>query len=152
MLVPKASHTIDPEQRIDLNTALQYATAEGYPALRSFLRRFTRDHLHPNILYAGGPEIILTCGNTDGLAKSIELFTTTWNADRDWIQQREGILCEEFSYTTAIETVRPRGLNIVGVAMDDQGMRASGVGGLADVLENWDFRRGRRPHLMYTVT
>jgi DNA-binding transcriptional MocR family regulator len=31
-------------------------------------------------------------------------------------------------------------------------MMAKGKGGLEDVLENWDFTKGRRPHLMYTVT
>jgi len=31
-------------------------------------------------------------------------------------------------------------------------MRASGKGGLEDVLENWDETRGKRPHLIYTVT
>lgn len=152
VVVPKESKTADPRLRIDLTTALQYGTAEGYPALRSFLRQFSRDHLHPNVPYAGGPEVVLTCGNTDGLSKVVELFTNVWNPGRDWIQQREGILCEEFAYMNAIQTVQPRGVNVISVAMDGQGMCASGKGGLADVLENWDFRRGRRPHLMYTVT
>ncbi|KAJ5323657.1 Pyridoxal phosphate-dependent transferase major region subdomain 1 [Penicillium atrosanguineum] len=152
VVVPKQSEITDPRLRIDLTTALQYGTAEGYPALLSFLRQFTRDHLHPNVPYTGGPEVVLTCGNTDGLSKAVDLFTNVWNPGRDWIQQREGILCEEFAYMNAIQTVKPRGLNVISVAMDGQGMCASGKGGLADVLENWDFRRGRRPHLMYTVT
>jgi DNA-binding transcriptional MocR family regulator len=52
----------------------------------------------------------------------------------------------------AIQAARPRGLNIVPVAVDDEGMTASGKGGLAEVLENWDMNKGKRPHLMYTVT
>ncbi|EPS34475.1 hypothetical protein PDE_09439 [Penicillium oxalicum 114-2] len=152
LVIPKEVSTTDPSQRIDLSTALQYGTAQGYPPLFTFLRQFTRDHLHPNVPYAKGPDIVLSCGNTDGLSKAVELFTNIWNPDRDWIQQREGVLCEEFTYMNAIQTVRPRGLNIVTVAMDAQGMLAHGKGGLADVLGNWDFRRGRRPHLMYTVT
>ncbi|KAJ5689228.1 hypothetical protein N7462_003620 [Penicillium macrosclerotiorum] len=150
--VPKQSTQTDLSRKIDLSTALQYGTAEGYPPLLAFLRQFTRDHLHPNVPYAEGPEIILTCGNTDGFSKAIELFTNVWNPDRDWIQQRQGVLCEEFAYMNAIQTISPRGLNVVSVGMDGQGMRAAGKGGLADVLENWDFRRGWRPHLMYTVT
>lgn len=31
-------------------------------------------------------------------------------------------------------------------------MVATGPGGLEDVLANWDYKKGRRPHLMYTVT
>lgn len=150
--VPKESPIPDLTRKIDLTTALQYGTAEGYPPLTTFLRSFTRDHLHPNVPYVGGPEVLLTCGSTDGLSKAIEAFTNIWNPDRDWIQQREGVLCEEFAYMNAIQTVSPRGLNVVGVVMDGQGMLARGKRGLQDVLENWDFRRGRRPHLMYTVS
>ncbi|KAF7716409.1 Uncharacterized protein PECH_005300 [Penicillium ucsense] len=152
LVIPKEVPTTDPSQKIDLSTALQYGTAQGYPPLFSFLRKFTREHLHPNVPYADGPDIVLSCGNTDGFSKAVELFTNIWNPDRDWIQQREGVLCEEFTYMNAIQTIRPRGLNIVTVAVDAQGMVAHGKGGLEDVLSNWDFRRGRRPHLMYTVT
>lgn len=152
LTVPKTSLTDNPQRKIDLTTALQYGTAQGYPALYSFLRRFTRDHLHPNVPYAGGPDIVLSCGSTDGFSKAVEAFTNVWNPDRDWVRHREGVLCEEFAYMNAIQTVKPRGLNIVGVAMDEQGMRVHGRGGLAEVLDGWDFRYGRRPHLMYTVT
>lgn len=120
--------------------------------MADFIRQFTRNHLHPNVPYAGGPNTLLTCGATDGFSKAIETFTNPWDPRRDWISQREGILCEEFVYMNAIQTVKPRGLNIVPVAIDAQGMLAHGKGGLADVLENWDFRKGRLPHLMYTIT
>ena len=152
LYIPKESQIADPNSRIDLSTALQYGTADGYPPLLSFLHQFTRNNLHPNVPYAGGPDVILSCGNTDGFAKAIELFTNTWSPDRDWIHQREGVLCEQFTYMNSIQTVRPRGLNVVSVTMDGEGMLATGAGGLADVLENWDFRQGRRPHIMYTVT
>lgn len=125
---------------------------EGYPPLLSFIRQFVRENLHPNIPYADGPEVILTCGATDGFSKTIEALTNVWDKDRDWIRDRECILCEEFVYLNAIQTVRPRGINVVTVAMDSDGMMVDGKRGLADILENWDFSRGRRPHLMYTVT
>ncbi|PWY74785.1 aromatic amino acid aminotransferase [Aspergillus eucalypticola CBS 122712] len=151
-IVPKESPTTNLLKKIDLTTALQYGTAEGLPVMADFIRQFTRNHLHPNVPYAGGPSTLLTCGATDGFSKAIETFTNPWDPRRDWISQREGILCEEFVYMNAIQTVKPRGLNIVPVAIDAQGMLAHGKGGLADVLENWDFRKGRLPHLMYTIT
>ena len=52
----------------------------------------------------------------------------------------------------AVQAARPRGLNVVPVAMDDEGMLAEGKGGLAEVLQDWDKTKGKRPHLMYTVT
>lgn len=61
-------------------------------------------------------------------------------------------MCEEFAYMNAIQASRPRGLNIVPVTVDDEGMMASGKGGLAEVLKSRDMNEGRRPHLVYTVT
>jgi DNA-binding transcriptional MocR family regulator len=150
--VPHASGTDDPLRKIDLTTALQYGQAAGYPALFSFIRRFTRENLHPNVPYSNGPEIILTNGSTDGFAKTLEALSNVWSAERDWVQEREGILCEEFAYINAIQSARPRGLQIVPVRVDLEGMVPTGEGGLEDVLANWDFRTGKRPHLMYTVT
>lgn len=150
--MPKIQDTTDILQKIDLSTALQYGTAEGYPPLAAFIRKFARDHLHPNVPYAGGPEVVMTCGATDGLGKAVEALTNSWNKTKDWIRDKEGVLFEEFAYMNAVQTVEPRGLNIVTVRVDADGMRASGPGGLADVLENWDYSKGKRPHLMYTVT
>lgn len=152
MTVPHTSAVSDLMQKIDLTTALQYGTAQGYPPLYSYLRQFTREVLHPNIPYKGGADIILTVGNTDGLSKALECFTNNWSEERDWIRERPGILVEEFAYMNAVQGARPRGLQIVPVKIDLEGMLPTGPGGLEDVLENWDESKGKRPHLMYTVT
>lgn len=52
----------------------------------------------------------------------------------------------------AVQNVRPRGLQVVPVKIDLEGMLPTGPGGLEDVLKNWDASKGKRPHLMYTVT
>jgi DNA-binding transcriptional MocR family regulator len=152
LLVPHDSAEKDVLHKIDLSTALQYGTAQGYPSLYSFVRGFVQINMHPNIPYDGGAEVILTCGSTDGFSKILECFTNIWDEERDWIRDREGVLCEEFAYMNAIQTAAPRGLNIVTVKVDDEGMLAHGPGGLADVLDNWDVYRGKRPHIIYTVT
>ena len=152
MLVPHDSSEANLLRKIDLTTALQYGTAQGYPPLYAFIRAFTQENLHPNVPYNGGPEVILTCGSTDGFAKSLEAFSNIWDEERDWIRDRPAMLCEEFAYMNAIQAAAPRGLAVVPVKIDDEGMLAYGPGGLADVLENWDKYKGRRPHLMYTVT
>jgi len=79
-------------EKIDLTSALQYGTAQGYPPLYSFLRQFARESLHPNIPYLDGAEIILTCGNTDGLSKTLECLSNVWSEERDWIRERPGML------------------------------------------------------------
>lgn len=152
MLVPHDSAEPNVLRKIDLTTALQYGTAQGYPALYGFIRYMTQEHLHPNTPYKGGPEVILTCGSTDGFSKALECFTNIWDEERDWIREREGVLCEEFAYMNAIQAAGARGVNIVPVAVDDEGMMAYGKGGLEDVLVKWDKNKGKRPHVMYTVT
>ncbi|KAL8836890.1 MAG: hypothetical protein Q9176_006020 [Flavoplaca citrina] len=152
VLVPKTSTTADLLRKIDLKSALQYGTSQGYPPLYSYLRQFTRENMHPNVPYADGPEIILTCGSTDGFSKTIEALSNLWIGGHDPVEEREGIFVEEFCYMNAIQAVRPRGLNIIPITIDEEGMEASGPGGLEHVLRNWDESRGKRPHLMYTVT
>ena len=152
VIVPKVDSRPDPLRKIDLKSALQYGTAQGYPPLYSFLRQFTRENLHPNVPYAGGPEIVLTCGSTDGFAKTLDCLSNPWIEGKDWVRDRPGLLVEKFAYMNAIQAARPRGMNIVPVEIDTEGMLAAGPGGLEDVLANWDFARGKRPHLIYTVT
>ncbi|GME25989.1 Aminotransferase class I/classII [Neofusicoccum parvum] len=152
LIVPHTSGTTDVLRKIDLDTALQYGTAQGYPPLYQFVRQFTTQNLHPNVPYRGGPEVILTCGSTDGFSKTVAALTNEWYEGRDPIDEKQGLLVEEYCYTNAIQAVRPRGLNIVPVKIDDEGMLAKGPGGLEDVLDSWDPSRGRRPHLIYTVT
>lgn len=152
LLVPHTSGAQNPLKKVDLASALQYGTAQGYPPLYYFIRQFTRDNLHPNVPYKDGPEVILTVGSTDGFSKALQTFTEEWSEERDWIRDRQGLLCEQFCYMNAIQAARPRGLNVTPVAIDDEGMLAEGPGGLRDVLENWDHKKGKRPHIMYTVT
>ncbi|KAF2851889.1 aromatic amino acid aminotransferase 1 [Plenodomus tracheiphilus IPT5] len=152
LVVPKNSSVPDPLRMIDLKSALQYGQAQGYPALYWFIRQFTRNNLHPIVPYKDGPEVILTCGSTDGFSKTLQALSNEWSAEHDPVDERPGLLCEAYCYMNAIQTATPRGFNVAPVAIDDEGMLASGPGGLEDVLENWDTSKGRRPHLMYTVT
>lgn len=152
LVVPKDSKTPQVVRKIDLNTALQYGTAQGYPPLYNFLLDFTRKNLHPNVPYLNGPDICLTVGNTDGFSKALQAFNNEWNAQKNLIEEKEGLLCEKYAYMSAVQAAVPRGMNIVPVAVDAEGMLAEGEGGLKDVLENWDASQGKRPHMMYTVT
>ncbi|KXS93544.1 hypothetical protein AC578_10809 [Pseudocercospora eumusae] len=152
ILVPHTSEQPNPTKKIDLSTALQYGQAQGYPPLYYFIRHFTREALHPNCPYRHGPDVVLTCGNTDGFGKVLTALSNEWSEEKNWIRDREGLLVERFAYMNAVQAAVPRGLHVTPVAIDDEGMIAEGPGGLRDVLENWDHTKGKRPHLMYTVT
>lgn len=150
--MPKTLDEKDPLKKIDLATVLQYGLAQGYPPLLSWVRQFTREHLHPDTPYSGGPEVILTCGSTDGFAKTVNLFVDQWTEGVNDVRERPGLLCEKFVYSNVFNQVRPLGMQVVPVESDEFGMVATGPGGLEDVLANWDPAKGKRPHLMYTVT
>ena len=158
MLIPRLSPVRDPTKRIDLTTALQYGTAQGYPCLVSFVRQFALRHLHgggSGIPYAGGADVILTCGSTDGFSKVLELLIDPFIPGVTTPSQREHILVEKFMYGNVLSQVSAKGVIPVPVEMDAMGMLASGPGGLEDVLANWDSSResrGKRPKWMYTVT
>jgi DNA-binding transcriptional MocR family regulator len=151
VVVPHDADIDDLSLRIDLTTALQYGQAQGYPPLYTWLKDFTINALHPNIPYRDGPDIVLTVGSTDGLSKTLQTFSNEWH-DGMPISEKAGMLVEKFAYMSAVSQAAPRGINIVPVEIDTEGMLAEGPGALKDVLENWDESRGRRPHLMYTVT
>ncbi|WPG98359.1 Hypothetical protein R9X50_00114800 [Acrodontium crateriforme] len=150
--VPHTSEQLNPMRKIDLSTALQYGQAQGYPPLFNFIQQFTRDHMHPNCPYKGGPEVLMTCGNTDGFNKILTALVNDWSEEKDWIRDKEGLLVEQFAYMNALQAAKPKGMNIVPIVVDDEGMKTDGPGGLKDVLGNWDHTKGKRPHLMYTVT
>ncbi|KAF2663262.1 aromatic amino acid aminotransferase [Microthyrium microscopicum] len=152
LVVPHVANTTDATRKIDLTTALQYGTAQGYPPLYGFIKEFTTRCLHPSIPYEGGADIVLTVGSTDGFSKALQCFNNEWSEGVNPVSEREGLIVEEFAYMNAIQSARPRGMNILPIAMDDEGMLAKGPGGLDDALENWDFSKGKRPHLMYSVT
>ena len=151
MVIPKISAEANIMKKIDLMTALQYGSAEGYPPLRSFVYQFTRDVLH-EVPYRDGPNILLTVGATDGFAKATALLVDPWFAETDKLTDRPGMLCEIFAYPAPLNEIKPRGVQVVPVEVDGDGMRVHGQGGLEDVLENWDPSKGKRPSLMYTVT
>jgi DNA-binding transcriptional MocR family regulator len=152
LTVPKVTAETNPLKKIDLASALQYGQAQGYPPLLSWVQQFTRQCLHPNVPYRGGPEVTLTVGSTDGFAKTLELFVNPWSPAKDDIRDRPALLCETFIYSNVLAQAEPKGIAIVPIKADDGGMCVEGDGGLEDVLSNWDESKGKRPHLMYTVT
>jgi DNA-binding transcriptional MocR family regulator len=141
----------DPVKKIDLETALQYGMSEGYPPLVSFIRQFSKQVLHPAVPHSDGVEVVMTCGSTDGFAKTLELFTNPWTVGKP-VEEKQSIMVEMFVYPNVLSQAEPRGMNIVPIAMDPTGILPYGVGALEDVLENWNPAYGQRPHLLYTVT
>lgn len=144
---PSAPEHIVSASHRDLENGLQYGKASGLQELAEWIRKFTYDYI-ATPLYEPGFETLITSGTTDGWSKVLQVLSNEWDDEGD-VNKRQGILVEEFTYSCAAEAARVRGLNVVSVAMDQYGMLPDA---LYETLANWDSTKGKRPHLLYTVS
>ena len=117
--VPK--YPENPED-VNLATALQYGLARGIPQLQEVIKELTTKIFQPG--YADFATL-LHAGNTDGWMKAV---TTLCNPG-------EGVLCDEWTYPSALATMLPYGMRAVPVKMDGQGMSSCS---LREVLSQWN--------------
>ena len=125
---PQSTETIsipkyaDKPQGIDIASSLQYSMTRGLPQLSTiFTEISTRIH-QPR--YANFTTLAHV-GNTDGWAKVV---VTLCNPN-------EGVLCDEWTYPSALAGMQPYGVSAIPVQMDDQGMCSSA---LREILVSWD--------------
>ncbi|KAJ5114410.1 hypothetical protein NUU61_000169 [Penicillium alfredii] len=123
----------------DLSISLNYGQATGSPPLIRFITEHTELVYNPP--YADW-QVCPTVGSTGALEQTIRMF-----CDRE---RGDSILTEEYSFSTALETLVPQGIKPFGIQMDDQGPIPES---LDEMLSSWDekAREARKPHLLYTV-
>lgn len=126
--------------------AMQYGQASGIPEMRDWIEDFTSRMFECK--YAGGFGTMVSLGTTDGWYKTLQVLSDEW-LERHPAEWRQGLITEEFTYSLAAEAARVRGLNIVPVSMDGEGLKPEV---LDSVLANWDKSKGQRPHILYTVS
>lgn len=121
----------------DLSIALNYGQAMGAAQLLRFCTEHTEICHNPP--YSDW-ECALTGGSTSALEMSFRMFCNPGHY----------LLTEEYTFSTAVETAMPLGINIAGIKMDAHGLLATD---LDHVLSNWDAtaRGGPKPFLLYTV-
>jgi len=121
----------------DLSIALNYGQSMGPAQLLRFITEHTELVHRPP--YADW-DVCMTCGNTAALEISLRMF----------VERGHYVLTEEYSFSSAIETMTPLGARMIGVKVDAHGMRPDD---LDHILSTWDetARRAPKPFLMYTV-
>ncbi|KAK1600659.1 aromatic amino acid aminotransferase [Colletotrichum navitas] len=135
--------TRDPEQpsaEYDLSIALNYTQSTGSAQMMRFVTEHTELVYNPP--YADW-QCCQTVGSTAALEQTLRLF-----CDKD---RGDSVLTEEYSFSTALETIGPLGIKAVGVPIDAEGLLPEAMD---EILTEWDpeARGGRRkPHLLYTV-
>ena len=123
--------------QFDLSVALNYGQSMGPPQLMRWITEHTEIVHNPR--YSDW-DICMTSGSTSALEVALRLFCN----------RGDYLITEEYSFSSAMETARPMGLQLLGIKMDERGMLATD---LDEVLTNWDAtaRKGPKPFVMYTV-
>ena len=83
----------------------------------------------------------MTIGNTSALDMCFRMF----------VHPNMYILSEEYTFATAVETARPLGIRVQGVAVDEQGILPHS---LDETLSNWnpsEHNGAQKPFILYTV-
>ena len=122
----------------DLSVALNYGQVTGSAQMLRLVTELTE------ILY-DPPCADWACAQTTGSTGALE------TAARMFLDKARGdkVLMEEYTFSTAQETMEALGIGVVGVRMDGGGLVPSELRG---VLEGWDEKvKGRKPHVLYTV-
>ncbi|KAK2005114.1 aromatic amino acid aminotransferase [Colletotrichum falcatum] len=135
--------TRDPEKpnaEYDLSIALNYTQSTGSAQMMRFVTEHTELVYNPP--YADW-QCCQTVGSTAALEQTLRMF-----CDKD---RGDSVLTEEYSFSTALETIAPLGVKAVGVPIDAEGLLPEAMD---EILAGWDpaVRGGhRKPHLLYTV-
>lgn len=121
----------------DISTAFNYGQGSGSAQLLRFLIEHTEIVHNPP--YRDW-QCTMTIGSTSSLDMALRMLT----------QRGDFVLAEEYTFSAAVETAIPMGVQMVGVAMDKEGLLPDS---LDQILSNWDeaARGGRKPFLLYTV-
>jgi aromatic amino acid aminotransferase I len=134
---PLASSVAEPTY--DLSIALNYAQSTG----SAQLLRFVSEHVE---LVHAPPyadwRCAATIGSTGALEQALRMLCDG--------ARRDSVVTDEFSFSTALETLAPLGIRAVGAPMDHEGIIPRA---LDELLSSWDEARAgaRKPHVMYTV-
>ncbi|KIJ20218.1 hypothetical protein PAXINDRAFT_166331 [Paxillus involutus ATCC 200175] len=122
---------------VNLAACLQYSGAVAQGQLQEFLHHFVSEVYQPLI---EDYSILIDTGNTDGWNRAVMMLCNPG----------EGVLCEEWTYPSAVASMLPSNIKPVPIAMDGLGMRSDD---LERVLSTWDAdaRQMPRPHVMYII-
>lgn len=110
-------------------SALQYAVTEGYAPLREWLK----DDLAKKGLFAENDAVIITAGAQQAIETVAKILCN----------EGDVIICEDPSFIGSLNSFRSYGAKLVGIEMDNDGMKA-------DILEK-ALKENPRAKFIYTI-
>ncbi len=107
---------------------------QGYPGLRDFVADKLTRHRGMKVTR---DDVLITSGSGQG----IDLVS------RLMLEKGDTVLVEEFSYGGAIGKFKKSGMDVVGMPLDDHGIRIDALATLLDKLK----AAGKKPKFIYTI-
>ncbi|RAK94529.1 aromatic aminotransferase Aro8 [Aspergillus costaricaensis CBS 115574] len=119
----------------NLSIAMNYCLANG----SAHLLRFITEHVElvHNPPYTDWATF-LSCGATAATEAAFRIFCN----------RGDTILAEQYTYPGTLESAALNGVNVQGIEMDADGLRADA---LDEVLSSWDDARSSKPRVLYTI-
>ncbi|KAK9365216.1 pyridoxal phosphate-dependent transferase [Lipomyces kononenkoae] len=129
--------SLNGQSEYDLSGALQYEQGTGAKQLLTFLKKHTEIVHKPQ--YRDW-DCIMSGGNTHAMETVFRML----------INPGDYVLMEEYVFPETAEGLRPIRAKMIGIEMDDEGLRSDS---LRQLLEEWDetARGGTRPAVLYVV-
>jgi 2-aminoadipate transaminase len=107
---------------------------QGYPGLRQFVAAKAREHRG---IACNSDDVLITSGSSQGLELVSRLF----------LSPGDTVLLEEFSYGGFISRLKKAGIKMVGMPLDEDGIRPDALGNVLADLKG----RGITPKYIYTI-
>ncbi|KAI9171981.1 Aromatic amino acid aminotransferase [Paramyrothecium foliicola] len=123
----------------DLSIGLNYGQSNGSAQMTRFITEHTEIVFQPP--YADW-QCCQTIGSTGALEQAVRMLCDKGRND--------SVLTEEFSFSTALETIAPLDIKVFGSPIDAQGLLPDAMD---ELLSGWDesARGARKPHVLYTI-
>ncbi|KAK9330239.1 pyridoxal phosphate-dependent transferase [Lipomyces starkeyi] len=136
-LLKEKDSSLKGQSEYDLSGALQYEQGTGAKQLLKFLKKHTEIVHNPQ--YRDW-DCILSGGNTHAMETVFRML----------INPGDYIILEEFAFPETAEALKPLRAKMIGMEMDEEGMRSDS---LRQLLETWDetARGDKRPGVLYVV-
>lgn len=109
-VIARLSADIFAEEPIN---ALQYSITEGYTPLRDWIK----DDLTKKNLFKGGDMVVMTAGAQQAIETTAKILCNEGDA----------VICENPSFIGSLNAFRSYGVKLVGVEMDEDGMKSEAL-------------------------
>lgn len=140
--ITESNANIKVDNKLDLKTALQYSSQNGFDELRGQIREFVKRVVRPAY---DEWNVLCTLGGADGIHKCIDIL----------INPGDTVLFEEFTFTPVLKYVSENGAITIPIKLDKlfANEEFDYYEYLKDLLENWSTLKPNlsKPKAIYTI-